>query len=86
MRRTSDFASVLTVFVASALLMISSQASAQYTAEEVTIANAGTHLFQGTDADGGIGDWYLSNGVVELIWDWWERTMISSASCSRSEV
>ena len=69
MRRTSDFAGLSTFFVASALLLISSQASAQYVAEEVTIANAGTHLFQGTDADGGIGDWYLSNGVVEVIID-----------------
>ncbi|MGH7788419.1 MAG: CehA/McbA family metallohydrolase [Candidatus Binatia bacterium] len=44
-------------------------ASAQFVAEQVTLGNAATRLFQGTDADGGIGDWYLSNGVVEAIID-----------------
>jgi hypothetical protein len=44
-------------------------ANAQYTAEQVTVGNAALHLFQGSDADGGIGDWYLSNGVVEVIVD-----------------
>ena len=44
-------------------------AGAQFVAEQVTVGNAPTRLFQGTDADGGIGDWYLSNGVVEAIID-----------------
>ena len=38
-------------------------------AEEVTAANAATRLFGGSDADGGIDDWYLSNGVVQAIID-----------------
>jgi hypothetical protein len=43
--------------------------SAQFVAEQVTVGNAATDLFGGTDADGGIGDWYLTNGVVEAIID-----------------
>lgn len=50
-------------------LMAPSMASAQFVAEQVTAGNAATDLFGGTDADGGIGDWYLSNGVVEAIID-----------------
>jgi len=38
-------------------------------AEQVTVGNAATHLFGGTDADGGVDDWYLSNGIVEAIVD-----------------
>jgi hypothetical protein len=38
-------------------------------AEQITVANAADHLFGGTDAYGGIGDWYLTNGIVELIVD-----------------
>src|SRR5205823_2534720 len=26
-------------------------------------------LFSGTDANGGIGDWYISNGIVEAVID-----------------
>lgn len=44
-------------------------APAAFVAEQVTAANAGLRLFGGTDADGGIGDWYVSNGVVEAIID-----------------
>lgn len=51
------------------LLACPASSMAQYVAEEVTVGNASTHLFQGSDADGGIGDWYLSNGVVEFIID-----------------
>jgi hypothetical protein len=39
------------------------------TAEQITVGNAADHLFAGTDADGGVDDWYLSNGIVELIVD-----------------
>jgi hypothetical protein len=39
-------------------------AGAQFVAEQVTPVNAAADLFGGTDADGGIGDWYVSNGVV----------------------
>jgi len=38
-------------------------------ATRLTVANAANLLFAGTDADGGIDDWYLSNGIVELIVD-----------------
>jgi hypothetical protein len=38
-------------------------------ATRVTLANAAELLFGGTDADGGIDDWYLSNGIVEAIVD-----------------
>ncbi|MFQ5513481.1 MAG: CehA/McbA family metallohydrolase [Myxococcota bacterium] len=42
---------------------------AQLVVEQVTVANAATRLFGGSDADGGIDDWYLSNGIVEAIID-----------------
>jgi hypothetical protein len=35
-------------------------------AERVTAPN---HLFSGTDTVGGVGDWYLSNGIVQAIVD-----------------
>jgi hypothetical protein len=38
-------------------------------AEQVTKDNAAKRLFTGTDANGGIGDWYISNGIVEAIID-----------------
>lgn len=38
-------------------------------ARQVTVQTAATDLFAGTDADGGVGDWYLSNGVVQAIID-----------------
>jgi hypothetical protein len=38
-------------------------------ARQVTLDTASTDLFSGSDADGGIGDWYLSNGIVEAIVD-----------------
>jgi hypothetical protein len=59
----------LYALVGLALLLIPIPAGAQYVAEQVTLGNAATDLFGGTDADGGIGDWYLSNGVVEAIID-----------------
>lgn len=37
-------------------------------AEQITLANTAL-LFGGTDADGGIDDWYLTNGVIEAIID-----------------
>jgi hypothetical protein len=44
-------------------------ARAQLVAERITRANAAERLFGGSDADGGVGDWYLSNGVLEAIVD-----------------
>lgn len=44
-------------------------ARAELIAERVTLANAAARLFGGSDADGGIGDWYLGNGIVEAIVD-----------------
>ncbi|MBY0274695.1 CehA/McbA family metallohydrolase [Candidatus Binatia bacterium] len=35
----------------------------------MTAGNAASVLFAGTDADGGIDDWYVSNGVVQAIVD-----------------
>jgi len=41
----------------------------RFTAVQLTEDNAEALLFGGTDVTGGIGDWYLTNGVVELIVD-----------------
>jgi hypothetical protein len=41
----------------------------QPVAEQITKDNAAKRLFSGTDANGGIGDWYLSNGIVEAVID-----------------
>ena len=38
-------------------------------AGRITGAEAAQRLFGGSDAAGGIGDWYVSNGVVEAIVD-----------------
>ena len=38
-------------------------------AERITAQNAATRLVGGSDAIGGIGDWYLSNGIVEAVID-----------------
>ena len=61
--------SALRLLVAFVVLLAPALARAQYVAEQVTAGNAGTYLFGGTDADGGIGDWYVSNGVIEAIVD-----------------
>lgn len=42
--------------------------SAQPVAQRITAADTAL-LFGGSDAEGGIGDWYLSNGVVQAIVD-----------------
>lgn len=49
-------------------LLFAAPASAQLTATRITVGNAAL-LFGGTDADGGVDDWYVSNGVVEAIID-----------------
>jgi hypothetical protein len=49
-------------------LLAASTASAQLVAEQVTAATA-SRLFGGSDTEGGVGDWYLSNGVVEVVVD-----------------
>lgn len=46
-----------------------SYAQQQVVAEQITKDNAAKRLFSGSDAVGGIGDWYLSNGIVEAIID-----------------
>jgi hypothetical protein len=51
------------------LLAAAARAGAPLVAEQVTVANAADRLFGGIDADGGIGDWVLSNGIVEAIID-----------------
>ncbi len=50
-------------------LLVPAASSAVPVAEQVNSGNASTRLFGGTDADGGIGDWYISNGIVEAIID-----------------
>lgn len=50
-------------------LLLATPAAAELVAERITRENAERLLFGGTDADGGIGDWYLSNGIVEAIID-----------------
>ncbi len=59
------------VFAATAALCLTAPPAtpAAPIAERVTVANAGSRLFGGSDADGGIDDWYLSNGVVQAIID-----------------
>ncbi|MEW6270536.1 MAG: CehA/McbA family metallohydrolase [Thermodesulfobacteriota bacterium] len=57
------------LLVAFALALLPLEAGAQFVATQVGAGNAATTLFTGTDADGGIDDWYLSNGVVQAIID-----------------
>jgi hypothetical protein len=56
-----------------AILIISivfvGEAYSQLVAEQITKDNAPKRLFSGSDANGGIGDWYISNGVVEAVID-----------------
>jgi hypothetical protein len=59
----------MAVIVGLALLFLGNSARAQLVAEQVTAGNVASTLFGGTDADGGIDDWYLSNGVVAAIID-----------------
>ncbi len=51
------------------VVLTSATTSAQLVAERVTADNAARRLFSGSDAIGGVGDWYLSNGVIEAIVD-----------------
>ncbi|HXJ32882.1 MAG TPA: hypothetical protein VMS22_02495 [Candidatus Eisenbacteria bacterium] len=41
-------------------------AAAQPVSQRITAADTAL-LFGGADAEGGIGDWYVSNGVVQAI-------------------
>ncbi len=50
-------------------LVTSSAAQAQLVARQITLETAGTDLFLGSDPQGGVGDWYLSNGSVQAIID-----------------
>ena len=62
----------LSVFLLLAGLLrpsVSSATCSTCKALQVTAANANSLLFGGTDAAGGIGDWYLSNGKVQIIID-----------------
>lgn len=51
------------------LFLLAAPASAQLVAERITKDNAAQRLFSGSDATGGVGDWYLSNGVVQVVVD-----------------
>jgi len=57
------------LLVAAMALQLAVAARAEPVAERIALANAAERLFGGTDADGGIDDWYLSNGIVEAIVD-----------------
>ena len=41
----------------------------QLGARQITIETAASDLFQGSDAIGGVDDWYLSNGVIQAVVD-----------------
>ncbi len=62
-RATFLFLAITTVFVGQSL------AQQPLAAEQITKDNAARRLFSGSDAVGGIGDWYLSNGIVEAVID-----------------
>lgn len=53
-------------------ILFSIQVNAQQNklvAEQITKDNASTRLFSGSDAVGGIGDFYISNGIVQAVID-----------------
>ncbi|MBI4854512.1 MAG: CehA/McbA family metallohydrolase [Acidobacteria bacterium] len=56
-------------------------------AEQVTKDNAAKRLFAGTDANGGIGDWYISNGIVEAVIDnvAFQDDLVKAANISRPQ-
>ena len=70
-RRSNPPLRIVLVSAAVAALCVGAPppAPAAPVAEQVTVANAADRLFGGSDADGGIDDWYLSNGVVQAIID-----------------
>jgi hypothetical protein len=57
-----------TLLGASLVLLLAVGAHAQPMSQQITAADTNL-LFGGADAEGGIGDWYLSNGVVQAIID-----------------
>ena len=59
------FRSIFLTFCSS--LLASQTALAEPMAEKITAANAATHVQNGLDATGGIGDWALSNGTLCVI-------------------
>jgi hypothetical protein len=61
-------AALVLVLLAFAARPASAGAPSPLIATQISVGNANL-LFTGTDADGGIGDWYLSNGVVQLVVD-----------------
>lgn len=59
----------VTGLLAFAVGLLPLEAAAEFVATQVNAGNVAETLFTGTDADGGIDDWYLSNGVVQAIID-----------------
>lgn len=51
------------------LVWLAGSAAATPIAERITAPGAAAHSFGGSDVIGGIGDWYVSNGIVEAIID-----------------
>jgi hypothetical protein len=60
--------SLLVVALVAVLALLSPARPAFSTAVQINSGNTSL-LFGGTDAEGGIGDWYVSNGVIEAIID-----------------
>jgi hypothetical protein len=60
---------ILALLAAVWLAPAAAHAASALVAEQVTPAKAAKDLFGGSDAVGGIGDWYLSNGKVQAIID-----------------
>ncbi len=63
-RATFLFLAMTTIFVSQ-----SYGQQQQLVVEQITKDTAAKRLFSGSDAVGGIGDWYLSNGIIEAIVD-----------------
>ena len=60
---------ILALLAVAWLAPSAAHAASKLIAEQVTLANAAKDLFGGTDAVGGVDDWYLSNGKVQAIID-----------------
>src|SRR5215831_3585490 len=57
-----------TLVGALSIVLAAAGAQAQPVSRQITAADTNL-LFGGADAEGGIGDWYVSNGVVQAIID-----------------
>src|SRR5436305_11202749 len=60
---------ILAILILATAFVNNSYSQQKLVAEQVTKDNAAQRLFSGSDANGGIGDWYISNGIVQAIID-----------------